>query len=362
MPHLDRNEALAWLRLTLVPGVSPARQQELLRGFGSPQQVLASPVSRVASVVGADVAGRLAHGADDRLVDATVRWLEGADHHLLTLGDDDYPRLLLEIADPPTVLYAVGRVELLNRPALAVVGSRNASPQGIRDAREIAHALSDAGLTIVSGLALGIDTAAHRGGLARGGSSVALVGTGIDVCYPRDNKALAREIEESGCLVSEFPLGMPPLPWNFLRRNRLISGVSLGVVVVEANLRSGSLVTARHALAQNREVFAVPGTIHSTLSKGCHKLIKDAGAKLVDSVADILEELGLRAASAPRSDAIAPVAHPLLDAMGHGPMSIDEIVDETGSCASAIAAQLTRLELEGAVCALPGGRYQRTAG
>lgn len=359
---MQRHALLDWLRLALVPGVTPAMQRALVNTYGDPRTALAANRDELRLGLGEEAARALAAGPPPALLDKTLRWLDTPGNHVLALDDPRYPGMLRQIHDPPAVLYARGRLELLNTPAIAIVGSRNASPQGRRDARSFGEALSGAGLTIVSGLALGIDTAAHRGGLARGGSSVALVGTGIDVCYPRDNKALAREIEESGCLVSEFPLGMPPLPWNFLRRNRLISGVSLGVVVVEANLRSGSLVTARHALAQNREVFAVPGTIHSTLSKGCHKLIKDAGAKLVDSVADILEELGLRAASAPRSDAIAPVAHPLLDAMGHGPMSIDEIVDETGSCASAIAAQLTRLELEGAVCALPGGRYQRTAG
>ena len=359
MPDLDRNEALAWLRLTLVPGVSPARQQELLRGFGSPQQVLASPSSRVASVVGDEVAGRLAHGPDDRLVDATVRWLEGTDHHLLTLGDDDYPRALLEIADPPTVLYAIGRVELLNRPSLAVVGSRNASPQGVRDARELARALSEAGLTIVSGLALGIDAAAHEGGLAAQGSTVAVIGTGADRTYPRANRSLADAIAARGCLLTEFALGTPPLPGNFPRRNRLISGLARGVLVVEAARESGSLGTARCAIDQDRDVFAVPGSIHASLAKGCHRLIKE-GAKLVEDAGDVLEELGISvAAAAPAESDCAVRNDKLLDAMGFAPVTIDRIAQLTGEGAAAVAAHLSRLQIEGRVEAVPGGRFQR---
>jgi len=255
------------------------------------------------------------------------------------------------------VLYCKGRRTLLNQVCLGVVGSRNATPQGLRDAEAFAHALSDAGLTIVSGLALGIDTAAHRGGLAGAGSSIAIVGTGLDRIYPASNKPLAHQLAENGLIASEFPLGTPPLPNHFPRRNRLISGLSRGVLVVEAAPDSGSLITARVATEQGREVFAIPGSIHSPLARGCHALIKQ-GAKLVESAADILDELAWQQRLTPAAPAAA-LSDPVLDALDGAPTTVDVLALRTGLTLDALSAKLLALELEGLVAPLPGGRYQR---
>jgi DNA processing protein len=263
---------------------------------------------------------------------------------------------LLQIASPPCAFYAEGRVELLNAPAFAIVGSRNATPRGERDAFEFARALSARGIAISSGLAVGIDAQAHRGGLAEGGSTIAVMGTGPDRVYPPPNAALSREIASRGCLVSEFPAGMPPLERNFPRRNRLISGLALGVLVVEAAYPSGSLGTAHAALEQNRDVFAIPGSIHSPLSKGCHWLIKQ-GAKLVDCADDILQELGIEA---PRERAAGPAeGDEVMAAMGFGPATMDEIAQRSGLDAATLAARLSWLEVAGRVRALAGGWFQR---
>jgi DNA processing protein len=259
-------------------------------------------------------------------------------------------------------LYAQGRTELLNAASFAIVGSRNATTTGAQDAEGIAHALSDAGFTIVSGLASGIDAAAHRGGLAGMASTVAVMGTGPDMYYPRRNTKLAERIAAEGCIITEFPLGMPSDSRNFPRRNRLISGLSRGVLVVEAAMGSGSLITAKYALDQGRDVFAVPGSIHSTLSKGCHWLIKE-GAKLVEDANDVLIDYGL--APAKRSGSAAEcedaILDPLLEALGYTPTSIDEFAMHTGLGAATLAARLTKLELEGRVEALPGGRFRRAS-
>jgi DNA processing protein len=259
------------------------------------------------------------------------------------------------------LLYAQGRLELLQRPALAIVGSRNASAQGESNAAHFARALSEAGLTVVSGLALGIDAAAHRGGLAGVGSTIAVLGTGIDVIYPSRNAELAAQIAASGVLVSEFPLGTPAIAHNFPRRNRLISGLARGCLVVEAAVASGSLITARCAADQGREVFAIPGSIHSPLSKGCHALIK-AGAKLVESAEDVLAELAGFQPSAQASTVASPAAEPdtgLLAVMGHDPVDVDSLCSRAGLSAEEVTSQLLRLELDGRVTALPGGLYQR---
>ena len=274
----------------------------------------------------------------------------------MTLADEDYPRTLLEIADPPVVLYCKGRRALLSQPALGIVGSRNATPQGIRDAEAFAQALSDAGLTIVSGLALGIDASAHRGGLAGAGSSIAVIGTGLDRIYPARNKALAHQLAESGLIVTEFSLGTPPMPGHFPRRNRLISGVSRGVLVVEAAPGSGSLITARVAAEQGREVFAIPGSIHSPLARGCHALIKQ-GAKLVESAADILDELAWQQSLAPQLLEAVP-ADPVLAALDGGPVTLDTLAQRTGLTLDALSAKLLALELDGRIASLPSGRYQ----
>jgi DNA processing protein len=357
-----RADVLAWLRLTLVPGVAPAAQRAILKAFGTPQAVADAPPHMLAPVAGEKVAELIARGPSGELVDATLQWLAKPGCHLLALGDAAYPQALLDLPDPPTVLYAQGNLDLLNAAALAIVGSRNATPLGLRDAQAFAHALSDCGLAIVSGLALGIDAAAHRGGLSAGGSSVAVLGTGPDIVYPRSNRELAHALAEKGCLISEFPVGTPSVAGNFPRRNRLISGLSRGVLVVEAALPSGSLTTARFALEQGRDVFAIPGSIHSPLSKGCHWLIKQ-GAKLVESADDVLTELGMERQRAGPGAGETTHAHadPLLDAMGYAPVTVDELALLTGLDAATLAAQLARLEIAESVAVLAGGRFQRAA-
>jgi DNA processing protein len=276
------------------------------------------------------------------------------------LLDEDYPPLLRETADPPALLYGAGRRELLLQGCLAIVGSRNATPQGESNAEAFGQALSSAGITVVSGLALGIDAAAHKGGLKGPGSTIAVVGTGLDRVYPARNKALAHEIAEKGLLLSEFALGTISAPGHFPKRNRIISGLSRGVLVVEAALNSGSLITARQALEQGREVMAIPGSIHSPLSKGCHALIKQ-GAKLVESAQDIIEELAWPVMPAIHSAETPPdmETEPLLQHLGHDPVSIDLLAERSGLTVDALSAKLLTLELEGHVAQLPGGRYQR---
>jgi DNA processing protein len=356
---MSRDEAEAWLRLTLLPGIPPLTQRALLHAFTTPDGVLAASRARVARVTDESVATLLAQGPDRDLLLATLSWLEAQDHHLLAIGAPDYPQALLHgVGDPPVVIYAAGRLELLNREAIAVVGSRNATPQGRQNARAFAHALSEAELTIVSGLALGIDAEAHRGGLEGRGSSVAVLGTGPDRIYPKDNRALAHELARDGCLITEFALGMPPRAENFPRRNRLISGLARAVLVVEAAERSGSLVTAQLAGEQGRDVFAIPGSIHSTLAKGCHKLIKQ-GAKLVDHANDILIELGRAPLGAEAAPMQTEGGDGFLDAMGFDPVTVDQLVERTGKHAAAIGADLTRLQIEGRIAAMAGGRFQQ---
>ena len=353
----------AWASLQLVPGLSARLLVPLLKAFGGPAEVLSASGASLAKWIPAELAAAIARGPAPELLNRTLGWLGEPGHGLLAWDDPSYPRALLTIGDPPPVLHYAGRPELLNRPALAVVGSRNATAQGRDNAEAFAAALSAAGFTIVSGLAQGIDAAAHRGGLAGPGSSLAVVGTGIDRIYPASNKALAHRLAEHGCLLSQFPLGTAPLPGNFPRRNRLISGLVRGVLVVEATPNSGSLITARFAAEQGREVFAIPGSIHSPFSKGCHRLIKD-GAKLVETAQDVLEELGATptCTSALPSSAPAPAgeaAARVLAALGHDPAGTDLLVERTGLPASAIAVALVELELSGQIAPLPGGAFQR---
>jgi DNA processing protein len=353
----------AWASLQLVPGLSARALVGLFKAFGGPEHVLAASRASLAKLVPADLASAIAHGADPVELGRALTWLAEPGHVLLAWDDPAYPRALLTIADPPPVLHYTGSIELLNRPALAIVGSRNATPQGRSNAEAFATALAEAGLTIVSGLAQGIDAAAHRGGLAGAGKSIAVVGTGIDRIYPAANKALAQRLAESGGLLSQFTLATAPLPGNFPRRNRIISGLVRGVLVVEATPNSGSLITARFAAEQGREVFAIPGSIHSPFSKGCHRLIKD-GAKLVETAEDVLEELGLGPAGV-GGGRVAGKAPPegdaarVLAALGHDPADVDTLADRTGLAASAIAVALVDLELGGRVAPLPGGAFQR---
>lgn len=352
----------SWLQLSLTPGLGSSAFRKLLQQFGLPQAVLARPRAELAKFIGPEVLGVLESDAVQQAVSQALEWAAQPGHHIITLADDTYPRPLLEIADPPPLLYARGRIELLQRPALAIVGSRNATPQGEANAQAFAKALADAGLTIVSGMALGIDAAAHRGGLAGAGSTLAVLGTGIDVVYPQRNADLAAQIATRGLLVSEFPLGTGPAGHNFPRRNRLISGLSRGCLVVEAALASGSLITARAAAEQGREVFALPGSIHSPLAKGCHALIK-SGAKLVESADDVLAEFaGFRSSGyADTTSARQASADEsgLLAHMGHDPVDVDSLCSRAGLSAEQVASQLLRLELDGRVAALPGGLYQR---
>jgi DNA processing protein len=336
----------------------------MLRQFGLPQAVLARKRSELSGFATPAVLAALDSEAVAHAVTRSLAWAGQAGHSIVTLADESYPRPLLEIADPPALLYAHGRVELLARSALAIVGSRNATQQGEANAEALARALSSAGLTIVSGLALGIDAAAHRGGLAAAGSTIAVLGTGIDVVYPSRNAALAAEIAERGLLVSEFPLGTAPAAQNFPRRNRLISGLSRGCLVVEAALASGSLITARAAVEQGREVFAIPGSIHSPLSKGCHALIK-SGAKLAESAEDVLTELagfrpsGYASTTTKAQHEKPPEVAGLLAHMGHDPVDVDSLCARAGMSAEQVSSELLRLELDGRVAALPGGLYQR---
>lgn len=348
-----------WIALSLIPGLGGATARRLMQRFGEPEHIFAASPAELREVVPEALAGRISAGPGRAAVDAALAWLAEEPNHAVTLADPAYPRQLLETPDPPPLLFVKGRLDLLNRPALAVVGSRNATPQGMKNAEAFSRSLSDCGLTIVSGLALGIDAAAHRGALAGASSTLAVAGTGLDIVYPARNRELAREIAQHGALVSEFPLGTPSKIQNFPRRNRIISGLAQGCLVVEAALQSGSLITARFAAEQGREVFAIPGSIHSPLSKGCHALIKQ-GAKLVESAQDILEELPGAPLTALPAPARSPESgHSLLQHMGHDPVDIDTLAARSGLTSDSVCAMLLQMELEGAVASLAGGRYQR---
>jgi DNA processing protein len=353
--------AEAWVRLQ-ASHLGPRPLAELLRAFGSPQAVVAATPAQRRKIVGTDAKG-LDAGPDPQRLGAALAWLAAPGHELVALDDADYPAALLEIGDPPPVLCCQGRRELVGRPALAIVGSRNATPQGAADARAFALALSQAGLTIVSGLAEGIDAAAHRGALDGAGSSIAVTGTGLDRVYPAQNRDLAHDLASRGLLLSEFAPGTPPLKQNFPRRNRIVSGLARGVLVIEATLKSGSLITARLAAEQGREVFALPGSIHSPFSKGCHRLLRE-GAKLVETAQDVLDELRLPLrAPAPATEAgegpLAPDASAVLAALGHAPAAVDALAARCGLAPEAVAAALLALELAGRATPVPGGRWQR---
>ena len=362
MPAALSDSLLDWIRLERVPGIGLLTARRLLEQFGTPGAVLRAPAERLRQLLRPAQAEALARAlapdaAFDAHCEAIDAWLATPNRHLLALDHPAYPAGLRQLADPPLLLYVVGRPALLAGPALAVVGSRNASAQGLRNAERFAEALSHAGLAVVSGLALGIDAAAHRGGLRGAGSTVAVVGTGADRIYPARNGALARQIAEQGCLLSEYPLGTTPRPENFPKRNRLISALARGVLVVEAAAGSGSLITARLALDLGREVYAIPGSIHSALSKGCHALLRD-GATLVESADDILGQLGGAVAPAPD----ARFVDALLDALGYDPATADVLAGRLGLGAAELHGQLLALELAGLLERLPGGIYQRVPG
>jgi len=364
---MNRDPGLAgWLQLTLTPGIGSAALRGMLQQFGLPENIVSRKSSELSSFAERKALEAMHSEEVKSAVSRALEWAAGSAHSIITLADSSYPRALLEITDPPALLYAIGRSELLQRPALAVVGSRNATAQGESNSESFARALSDAGLTIVSGLAMGIDAAAHRGGLAGPGSTIAVLGTGVDIVYPRRNAELAAQIVERGLLLSEFPLGTAPAAYNFPRRNRLISGLARGCLVVEAAAASGSLITARTAAEQGREVFAIPGSIHSPVSRGCHALIK-TGAKLVESAQDVLDELsGFRGTGYASTTAQAKPTQEkpesgrgLLAWMGHDPVDVDALCSRAGMSVEQVSSELLRLELDGLVAALPGGLYQR---
>ncbi len=412
----DEHELRAWIRLGLEPGLGAARIRDLLAVFGMPQDVYAASTGSLARHLDPDLAARMRQPPDEATaaaIDATLAWLREPGHRLLTLADPDYPARLLELHDPPPMLYLNGRPELLHRPAIAVVGARSATAGGLDNARAFARYLAQRGWCIVSGLASGIDAAAHEGALEagpEGGGTIAVLGTGIDIVYPARNRALAHRAAQDGLLVSEFPLGARALPFFFPMRNRIVAALSRGVLVVEAARQSGSLITARLASELGREVFAIPGSIHSPLSRGCHALIRQ-GAKLVESAEDILEELrqsGLwrtpgpggsgpeptapgpgdtpDAGAAPRpaptrahlpppgSDAGAPPwpaptrahapppgsdADTLLRALGHDPVDVDTLLLRTRWDVARLNVQIGMLEVSGAIERQADGRFLR---
>ncbi len=351
-------DALHWLALEAVPGIGPDTARRLFDQFGDIAGLFGASRSALKPLVGDKIADALVQPIDPAAHQPALDWLAAPDAHLITWFDPAYPDTLRNLPDPPMWFYLKGDPAVLSRPLFAIVGSRNATPQGKRDAEAFAQSLAEAGLIIVSGLAEGVDTAAHKGGLAGNGAGVAVVGTGLDRVYPANNRELAHKLAAGGALISEFALGTPPKPGHFPRRNRIISGLSLGVLVVEAAPQSGSLITARLAAEQGRDVFALPGSIHSPLSKGCHQLIKQ-GAKLVESAADILEELNLPWALEMSGKQAAAASDPLLDLMGTGPVSLDELAGRAGLTVDNLSAMLFAHEMEGRVATLPGGLYQR---
>ena len=369
----DPAEVAAWVRLTATPGISAKAGRRLLAAFGLPQAVLAQDAARLREVAEPAVVRALSSPPDAQVaarIDATLQWLDAPGHHLVTMADAAYPARLLDLADPPLVLHVNGNAERLRHPALGIVGARHATAQGVRNAQAFAGAFSQAGLTVVSGLALGIDAAAHAAALEGPGGTVAVVGTGADIVYPARHHKLAHQIVDAGgTIVSEFPLGTPGRPDHFPRRNRIIAALARGVLVVEAAERSGSLITARLASEIGREVFAIPGSIHAELSRGCHKLIRQ-GAKLVESAADVFEEFAdlqpapVRPAK-PAEDAAPMAGLDAPDALGAGlaydPVTLDELCERTGMAAEAVSAALLQMELTGAAERLPGNRFRRLA-
>jgi DNA processing protein len=357
--EMEDDRAL-WIALGQIHGLGGQGFCRLLSHFGAPASIYAANFAQLRSIVTESVARAICAGPDVAAVAPTLEWLKQPTNHLITLADEHYPKALLEISDPPPVLFAKGHLSWLNSRSIAVVGSRSPSPQGEKNAEDFSQALCQQGFSVVSGLALGIDGAAHRGALKANGATIAVVGTGLDMVYPARHRELAHQIVERGLMLSEFSLGTPSRAQNFPRRNRIISGLSLGCLVVEANLQSGSLITARLAAEQGREVFAIPGSIHSPVSRGCHQLIKQ-GAKLVDAINDIVDELG-------GGDACTAVecslesgieTHPVLDCMGYDPINMDLLIERSHLTADNLTTILLMLELEGKVALVPGGKFQR---
>ena len=388
LPTTD-NELAAWLRLSMAPGLRPGALRAMLNAFGLPAAILEQPLALLAAATDeASARAALAPpGADFTCyLDAVLAWRELPGNAIVTLDDPTYPPALLTMPDPPALLYIKGRLDLLHAKGVAVVGSRSATPQGVEDAERFARALSEAGLVVVSGLALGIDGAAHRGALTGRGSTIAVIGTGADLVYPAAHQLLARQIAAEGVIVSEWPLGTPARAANFPQRNRLIAGLVGGVLIVEAAMRSGSLITARLANEMGRDVFALPGSIHAPLSRGCHRMLKQ-GAKLVETPGEILEELGF-VAPPPKGDVaalfesgkqsrqtptpkpaaavtdaseLAPEAQKLLAALGYAPATLEILAARTDMQEATLQSTLLQLELAGHLTVLPGGQFARAS-
>jgi len=363
----DQLALASWLALHRTPGVGPVTFARLLEQFGTPQKVFESPTT--AESVSSRTRSALLKPDWDQ-IEKDLQWFELDDRHILTLHDPRYPELLKQISDPPSLLFVQGDVSLLSQWQIALVGSRNPSASGRDTAYEFANYLAQGGIAITSGLAMGIDAAAHQGALAAQGKTIAVIGTGLDRVYPAKHRDLAHEISSSGVIVSEFALGTAPRAENFPRRNRIISGLSLGTLVVEAAVKSGSLITARMAMEQGREVFAIPGSIHNPLARGCHRLIRE-GAKLVENADDILEELGAMAGVQKPINGELFEAEPvisddeeyqtLFEYLGYDPIYIDSLIERSGLTADVVSSMLLLLELQGRVESFSGGRYARVA-
>ncbi len=370
MPSIDdkqHHEISQWIALNELPGLGNAALCQLLAKFGSPEGIFNANISQLREFVDDDIAQKIQKGVNSEAIKPTLDWLQKDNAHLVTFADSNYPKKLLEISNPPAVLYAIGNLQWLNHPTIAMVGSRSATPQGEKNAENFAESLCNQGLCVVSGMALGIDGASHRGALKANGATIAVVGTGLDIVYPAKHRDLAHKIAERGLIISEFPLGTPSKAQNFPRRNRLISGLSLGCLVVEANIDSGSLITARLSAEQGREVFAIPGSIHSPVTKGCHQLIKQ-GAKLVENVQDILDEIKNSLPSVSpsgltdnlNSDGIKPLEpNTVLACMGFDAVNFESLRALSGLTTEALSSMLMLLELEGKITSLAGGKYQR---
>lgn len=346
-----------WILAALTPGMGPVAMLKLVRAFGSISTALNATHADLTPILGQKTALALKEGFAHERCRKTQAWLARPGTFLLTLLDEDYPSALSQIAAPPPLLFGLGRRALLTQAKFAIVGSRRAQVLACKTAQEFAALLAAQGYTIVSGLASGIDSAAHSGALKHPASSIAIIGTGIDRVYPASNVALAQRLAQEGLILSEFPLGTKPLAHHFPQRNRIIAGLTCGCLVVEASIDSGSLITARLAAEAGREVMAIPGSIHHPHSRGCHQLIK-AGAKLVETIEDILDEIGTLTPLSPAK--LQPTEESdLTRALGVEPVTIDQLVVKLGLTSSTLYAMLLQLELEGQVASLPGGRFQR---
>ncbi len=375
----ETDELRAWLLLLRTPGLGPATLREWLATDGRRIDAVLARAPRRAAGLGADAVAWLER-PDEALLAADLAWLAQPARRLLRCTEADFPPLLEAIANPPAALFVAGDPGLLLLPQVAIVGARNATAGGLAHARAFARELALAGFVVTSGMADGVDGAAHQGALDAARPTVAVIGTGADRVYPQKHLGLARRIAQEGALVSEFPLGTPAVAGHFPRRNRILAGLALGTLVVEADLKSGSLITARLAGEQGREVFALPGSIHNPLARGCHRLLRD-GARLVETAGEVAEilapqaralgvELAARLQDATADPAPAgtaagwsgdPEYGQLLAALGHDPASLDELAERTGQSAAALSSMLLMLELEGVVGSLPGNRYQRLA-